>query len=46
MEDKKAAIILISLLDKYSFNKVGKTAIKNAVGILSWISLSQGKINQ
>jgi hypothetical protein len=44
MEDKKAASILIKILDKYSLDAEEKDAVASAIGILSWASLSQSKI--
>ena len=44
MDDKKAAEILIKLMDKYSFNDEEKEAVSNAIGILSWTSLNQSRI--
>ena len=44
MDDKKAAEILIGLLKKYSLAGVEKEAVENAIGILSWTSLSQSRL--
>lgn len=44
MEDKRAITILIKLLDKHLLNAEEKEAVSNAVGILSWTSLSQSRI--
>jgi len=44
MEDKKAASILIKMLNKHSFNAEEKEAVLSAIGILSWTSLSQSRI--
>ncbi len=44
MDDKKAATILLSLLDKRSLDNEEREAIKTAVGILSWTCLSKSRI--
>ncbi len=44
MEDKKAIAILINLLKKRSLSSEEKEAVSSAIGILSWISLSQSRI--
>jgi hypothetical protein len=44
MEYKKAATILISLLDKYSLDAEEKEAVLTAIGVLGWVSLSKSKI--
>ena len=44
MDDKKAATILRSLLDRFSFNDEEKEAIRTASGVLSWSSLGQSRI--
>jgi len=46
MDDKKAATILIGLLEKYSLNGEEKEAIKSAIGILSWTYLSKSRIKR
>jgi hypothetical protein len=46
MDDKKAANILLAMLEKYSLSKEEKEAIKNAVGILSWTLLSAGRVKK
>lgn len=44
MDDKKATDVLIGLLKKYPLEKEEKEAINSAIGILSWTSLSKGRI--
>lgn len=44
MDDKKAAAILMGLLEKYSLDEEEKEAIKSAIGILSWTSLAQSRM--
>jgi hypothetical protein len=44
MEDKKAAEILQSFLDKYPLNDEEKEAVKTTVGLLHWASLAQSRI--
>ncbi len=44
MEDKKAADILMKLLDKKILNAEEKEAVSTAIGILSWTVLSQSRI--
>lgn len=44
MDDKKAASILMGLLEKYSLDEEEKEAIKSAIGILSWTSLAQSRM--
>lgn len=44
MDHKKAIDILISLLDKYSLNAEEKEAVKTAIGVLGWTTLSKSKI--
>jgi len=44
MEDKKAITILLNLLDKHVLNAEEKEAVSDAIGILSWTSLSQSRI--
>lgn len=44
MDDKKAADILIGLLEKYSFSKEEQEAVQSAIGILSWTSLAKSRI--
>jgi hypothetical protein len=44
MEYKKAADILISMLDKHSLNDEEKEAVKTAIGVLGWATLSQSKM--
>jgi hypothetical protein len=44
MEYQKAIDILISLLDKHSFDTEEKEAVMTAIGVLSWGSLSKSKI--
>jgi hypothetical protein len=46
MDDKKAASTLISLLKKYSLKGEEREAVENAIGILSWTSLAQGRIKK
>lgn len=46
MDDKKAATILIGLLEKYSLNGEEKEAIKSAIGILSWTYLFKSRIKR
>jgi hypothetical protein len=43
MEDKKAATILIKLLDKHLLNTEEEEAVSNAIGILTWTSLAESK---
>jgi hypothetical protein len=44
MDDKRAAKILMGLLDKYSLEGDEKDAVDSAIGLLSWVSLSQSRI--
>ncbi len=44
MDDKKAAAILLAMLDKYQLSDEEKEAVKNAVGILGWTSLAQSRL--
>lgn len=44
MEDKEAINILMRLIEKYSLSGEEKKAILNAIGILSWTKLGQGRI--
>lgn len=46
MDDKKAAAILIGLFKKHSLNSEEKEALKSAIGILSWTSLSKSGIKR
>ncbi len=41
MDDKKAVKILMEILDKYRFSAEEKKALEEAIGILSWTSLSK-----
>ena len=44
MGDKKAAEILIKMMNKHSFSEEEKEAVQTAIGILSWSKLGQGMI--
>ncbi|MFH0892579.1 MAG: hypothetical protein V1867_07460 [Candidatus Falkowbacteria bacterium] len=44
MKDKKAAAILMELLDKFPFSDEEKEALKSAIGILTWSSLAESRI--
>ena len=44
MEDKVAIKILMRLIEKYSLSGAEKKAVLNAIGILSWSKLGQGRI--
>ena len=44
MDDKKAAAVLLSLLDKHELSVEEKEAVKIAIGILGWTSLSKSRI--
>ena len=44
MKDKKAAAILMGLLDKYPFSDEEKKALKSAIGILTGSSLAESRI--
>lgn len=44
MDDKKAAAILLKLLNNGSLSVEEKEAVKKAVGVLSWTSLSEGRL--
>ena len=44
MEDKKAAGILINLLNKHSLDGEEKEAVLTAIGILGWSSLAQSRL--
>lgn len=44
MDDKKAAAILMNLLKNDSLNGEEKEAIKSAIGLFSWTSLSKSRI--
>ena len=46
MDDKKAAIVLLSLIGKYALEGEEKEAIKMAVGVLSWTSLAGSRIKK
>ncbi|OGF28159.1 hypothetical protein A2303_01990 [Candidatus Falkowbacteria bacterium RIFOXYB2_FULL_47_14] len=44
MKDKKAAAILMELLEKYPLNGEEKEAVRSAIGILTWSSLAESRI--
>lgn len=44
MDDKKAAAILMGMLEKYPLDDKEKEAVKSAIGILSWTSLSKSRL--
>ena len=44
MDYKKAVTTLISLLDRHPLNNDEKEAVKAAIGMLSWASLSKSRI--
>ena len=44
MDDKKAAAILMGMLEKYLLDDEEKEAVKSAIGILSWTSLSKSRL--
>lgn len=44
MDDKKAAKVLLNLLEKHKLNDEEKKALESAIGILSWTSLSKSRI--
>jgi hypothetical protein len=44
MEHKKAAEILIKMLEKHPFSAEEKQAVLAAVGVLSWTALAQSRI--
>ena len=44
MEDKKAANILIKLLDKYKLKGEEKDALETAIGILGWTTLAGSRL--
>ena len=44
MDDKKAATVLMGLLNGHALNGEEKEAVKAAIGILSWSSLSKSRI--
>jgi len=46
MDDKKAATILIDLLNKHALDAEEKEAVKTAIGVLSWTSLSKSRIKK
>ncbi|NTW22375.1 hypothetical protein HGA34_02395 [Candidatus Falkowbacteria bacterium] len=46
MDDKKAASILMGILDKHPLSEEEKEAIKSAIGILSWTSLAESRIKK
>lgn len=46
MKDKQTIEILISLSNKYPLTSDEKEAISNAVGILSWSMLSEGRVKK
>jgi len=46
MDHKKAAAILISLLNKHPLNAEEKEAVQTAIGILTWTSLSDSRIKK
>lgn len=46
MDHKKAAAILISLLDKRLFDADEKEAVLIAIGVLGWTSLSESKLRE
>ncbi|AKG54078.1 hypothetical protein DGWBC_1440 [Dehalogenimonas sp. WBC-2] len=45
MEHKKAADVLIRLLDKYALDTEEKEAIMTAIGVLGWTSLNKSRID-
>lgn len=44
MDDKKAADVLVGLLNKYKLNKEEKEAVLTAIGVLAWTSLGKNKL--
>ncbi|MES2135310.1 MAG: hypothetical protein V4449_03665 [Patescibacteria group bacterium] len=44
MQDKQSIAVLMDLLKKYPLTTEEKDAISNAIGILSWSSLAESKI--
>ncbi len=46
MEYKKAVAILMSLLDKHSFNAEEKEAVLTAIGVLDLASLAKSSIKR
>jgi hypothetical protein len=46
MDDKKAATILMSLLDKNDLKDEEKEAIRMAIGLFSWTALSQSRVKK
>ena len=44
MEDKKAAEILIKMIDSHALAGEEKEAVLAAVGVLSWTSLAKSRI--
>lgn len=44
MDDKKAAGILMRLMEKYALEDEEKEAIKEAIGILSWTTLAKSRL--
>ena len=44
MDDKKSIEILQRVLEKYSLTDEEKEAVRSAIGVFSWTSLSAGRI--
>jgi len=44
MKDKEAISILMKLAERLDLSKGEKEALSSAIGILSWSTLTQGKI--
>lgn len=45
MDDKKNIEILLKLLEKYPLTKEEILAVRAAVGVFSWTSLSKGRLD-
>ncbi|NTU99150.1 hypothetical protein HGA64_04060 [Candidatus Falkowbacteria bacterium] len=46
MDDKKAAQILIKLLEKDLLNEEEREAVQSAIGIFSWTSLNKSRLER
>ncbi|KKU79267.1 MAG: hypothetical protein UY04_C0013G0012 [Parcubacteria group bacterium GW2011_GWA2_47_7] len=44
MDDKKAAEILLMLIEKGVLNEEEMEAVRSAVGVLSWTSLAESRL--
>lgn len=45
MNDKHAATILLALIEKQILTPEEEEAVRSAIGVLSWTSLAEGRMN-